>query len=335
VRATSGTDVERLETADTGRIVTLAILLACAIFLLIGCLVSTQFATYTVQGVANGMAYGVLGLALVLIYQATHVINFAQGELAMLTTYIAYQLIQWGLTYWEAFFATLAIGFVLGIAVQVTVIRPVQHRSVIATVIVTVGLFIFIDGIVNWIWGGEFKSLPAPFGYGSTNVGGVSIQNLYIGMVGVVLASLTAVWALFRFTKVGLAMRAAALRPAAASLAGVRVDAMLAIGWGLAAVLGAVAGLMVLPSAQLGFLLPTFMQPILVYAFAAAALGGLESPAGAVVGGVAIGVFQGLMIGYTPQISSELQLPVAFAIILAILLVKPNGLFGRREVARV
>ena len=152
-------------------------------------------------------------------------------------------------------------------------------------------------------------------------------------MVGVVLASLAAVWALFRFTKLGLAMRAAALRPAAASLAGVRVDAMLAIGWGLAAVLGAVAGLMALPSTQLAFLLPTFMQPILVYAFAAAALGGLESPVGAIVGGVAIGVLQALIIGYIPQISSELQLPFAFALILAILLVKPNGLFGRRQVA--
>ena len=161
--------MERLKTADTGRIVTLALLLAGAIFLLVGCLSSTQFATYTVQGVANGMVYGVLGLALVLIYQATHVINFAQGELAMLTTYIAYQLIQWGLTYWEAFFVTLVIAFVLGIAVQLTIIRPVQHRSVIATVIVTVGLFIFIDGVVNWIWGGEFKTIPAPFGYGSSD----------------------------------------------------------------------------------------------------------------------------------------------------------------------
>jgi branched-chain amino acid transport system permease protein len=280
------------------------------------------------------MAYGVLGLALVLIYQATHVINFAQGELAMLTTYITYQLVQWGLSYWAAFFATLAIGFALGVAIQVTIIRPVQHRSVIATVIVTVGLFILIDGVVNWIWGGEFKSLPSPFGFDSYDVGGVSIQHLYVGMVVVVLASLAAVWGLFRFTKLGLAMRAAALRPASASLAGVRVDVMLAIGWGLAALLGAVAGLMALPSTQL-FLLPTFMQPILVYAFAAAALGGLESPVGAIVGGVAIGVLQALVIGYIPEISSELQLPFAFALILAILLVKPNGLFGRRQVARV
>ncbi len=323
----------RLRT-EPGQAVTVALLLAGAIFLLVGCLKSTVFATYTVQGVALGMVYGSLALALVLIYQATHIINFAQGELAMLTTYIAYQLNQWGLSYWEAFLPTLAIAFVLGTILQVSVIRPVQHRSAIATVIVTVGLFFLIDGVVNWIWGGEFKTLPAPFGFGGWDVGGVLIQKAYVGMAVVVLASLVFVWALFRFTKLGLAMRAAALRPAAASLSGVRVDTMLAIGWGLAALLGAVAGLMTQAS-PFTSLDPAFMQSVLVYAFAAAALGGLESPAGAVVGGVSIGVFLTLITGYVPQISSNLQLPFAFAVILVVLLVKPNGLFGRRQVARV
>jgi len=250
----------------------------------------------------------------------------------MLTTYIAYELMLKGLSYWAAFAATLAIAFVLGTLLQVTVIRPVQH-SVIAVVIVTVGLFILIDGIVNWIWGGDFKSMPSPFGIDSFNVGGVVISHLYVGMVVVVLSSVLLVWALFRFTKLGLGMRAAAMRPAAAALVGVRVDSMLAIGWGLAAVLGAVAGLMAEPS-QI-FLSPTLMQPILVYAFAAAVLGGLESPAGAVVGGVLIGVTLTLIVGYVPQISSELQLPFAFAVLLVILLLKPSGLFGRREVRRV
>ena len=226
-----------------------AFCIAGAIFLLVGSLESTQFASFTVQGVALGMIYGSLALALVLIYQATHVINFAQGELAMFTTYIAYQLIQWGLPYWGAFFVTLAIAFVLGVGLQVTVIRPVQHRSVVATVIVTIGLFLVIDGIVGWIWGGQLLTMPPPFGLVSEqfDVGGVFIEHLYVGTVVVVLVSLAAVWGLFRFTKLGLAMRAAALRPAAASLAGVRVDTMLAIGWGLAAVLGAVAGLMAEP----------------------------------------------------------------------------------------
>jgi branched-chain amino acid transport system permease protein len=319
---------------DPGAATVMLLLLGAAIFLLIGCLQSTAFAQYTIEGLALGSVYGGLALALVLVYRATHVINFAQGELAMLTTYVAYQLMLWGLSYWLAFAATLAIAFALGTVLQVTLIRPVQ-RSVIAVVIVTVGLFILIDGIVNWIWGADPKFMHSPFGFASFDVGGVAISHKYVWMMGVVLVSVMFVWALFRFTKLGLGMRAAALRPTAAALVGVRVDSMLAIGWGLAAVLGAVAGLMAEPS-QFS-LSPAFMQPILVYAFAAAVLGGLESPAGALVGGLAIGVSLTLVVGYVPQkyIGSELQLPLAFAVLLLILLVRPTGLFGRRDVRRV
>jgi branched-chain amino acid transport system permease protein len=309
------------------------LLVATAASLLVGSLHSSTFAQLTVQGLALGAVYGSLALALVLVYRASHIVNFAQGELAMATTYIAWQLIQWGLSYWEAFFATLGIAFVLGTVLEVALIRPVLHRSAIAAVIVTVGLFILIDGVVNWIWGGDFKFMPSPFGTKIYHVGNVSIARLYFGMLVVVLISVLLVWALFRFTKLGLGMRAAALRPAEAALVGVRVDRMLAIGWGLAAVLGAVAGLMAEPSQYL--LEPTLMQPILVYAFAAAVLGGLESPAGAVVGGLALGVSLNLIVQYVPAISSELQLPFAFAVLLAVLLIKPSGLFGRRTVRRV
>jgi len=329
--AVAGFRARGAELAPAGAVA--VFLVGGAIFLLVGCLQSTTFARLTVEGLASGAVFSSLALALVLVYRASHIVNFAQGELAMLTTYVAYQLIQWGLSYWEAFFATLAIAFVLGTVLQVALIRPVLHRSVIATVIVTVGLFILIDGVVNWIWGGDFKFMPSPFGTASFDVGGVVIPHLYVGMVAVVLACVALVWALFRFTKLGLGMRAAALRPAAAALVGVRVDRMLAVGWGLAAVLGAVAGLMAEPS-QL-FLSPTLMQSILVYAFAAAVLGGLESPAGAVVGGLTIGVSLSLVVGYVPAISSELQLPFAFAVLLIVLLIKPSGLFGRREVRRV
>jgi branched-chain amino acid transport system permease protein len=308
-------------------------LVAGAAALLVGCLRSEVFAQLTVQGLAVGAVYGSLALALVLVYRATRVVNFAQGELAMATTYVAWQLIQWGLSYWEAFSATLAIAFVLGTVLQVVLIRPVQHRSVIAAVIVTVGLFILVDGVVDWIWGADLKFIPPPFGTRVYHVGGVSIARLYPGMLVVVLISVLLVWALFRFTKLGLGMRAAALRPAEAALVGVRVDWMLAIGWGLAAVLGAVAGLMAEPSQFV--LQPTLMQPILVYAFAAAVLGGLESPVGAVVGGLAIGVSLNLVVQYVHPITSELQTPVAFAVLVVVLLVKPAGLFGRREVRRV
>ncbi|HZC74861.1 MAG TPA: branched-chain amino acid ABC transporter permease [Gaiellaceae bacterium] len=324
--------LESLRDGGSAPLVSL-ILVACAAGLLVGSLRSATFAQLTVQGLALGSVYGILALALVLVYRATHVINFAQGELAMATTYIAYQLIQWGFSYWEAFFATLAIALVLGTVLELTLIRPVLHRSAIAAVIVTVGLFVLIDGIVNWVWGGDFKSMPSPFGTTIYHVGGVSIARLYIGMFVVVLISVLFVWGLFRFTKLGLGMRAAALRPAAAALVGVRVDSMLAIGWGLAALLGAVAGLMTEPSQYL--LEPTLMQPILLYAFAAAVLGGLESPAGAVIGGLLIGVSLNLVVQYVPAITSELQTPVAFAVILAVLLLKPTGLFGQREVRRV
>ena len=325
----------RLESLRNGGSVPLVglILVACAVGLLVGSLRSATFAQLTVQGLALGAVYGILALALVLVYRATRVINFAQGELAMATTYVAYQLIKRGFSYWEAFFATLAIALVLGAALELALIRPVLHRSAIAAVIVTVGLFVLIDGIVNWIWGGDFKSMPSPFGTKIYHVGGVSIARLYIGMFVVVLISVLLVWALFRFTKLGLGMRAAALRPAESALVGVRVDRMLAIGWGLAAVLGAVAGLMAEPSQYV--LEPTLMQPILVYAFAAAVLGGLESPAGAVIGGLLIGVSLNLVVQYVPAITSELQTPVAFAVILAVLLLKPTGLFGQREVRRV
>jgi len=320
---------------DAGTATVVLLLLGAAIFLLIGCLQSARFATLTIEGIALGSVYGSLALALVLVYRATHVINFAQGELAMFTTYIAYELGLHGLSYWVAFALTLVIAFGLGTVLQVTLIRPVQHRSMIAVVIVTVGLFILIDGVVNWIWGGFFKTMHSPFGYASFDVGGVAIPHAYVGMVIVVFASALLVWALFRFTKLGLGMRAAALRPAAAALVGVRVDTMLAIGWGLAAALGAVAGLMAMADPSQLFLSTTLMQPILVYAFAAAVLGGLESPAGALVGGVLIGVSTTLIIGYVPQITSEMQLPFTFVVLLLILLVKPSGLFGRREVRRV
>ena len=320
-----------------GTPIVILVLVGIAIFLLVGSLRSVTFAQLTVQGLALGAVYGSLALALVLVYRATRVINFAQGELAMLTTYVAYQLIQWGFSYWEAFFATLAIALVLGIVLELALIRPVLHRSVIAAVIVTVGLFVLIDGVVNWIWGGDFKFMPSPFGTKIYHVGGVSIARLYVGMFVVVIISVLLVWALFRFTKLGLGMRAAALRPAEAAFVGVRVEWMLAIGWGLAALLGAVAGLMAEPSQFT--LEPTLMQPILVYAFAAAVLGGLDSPAGAVIGGLLIGVSLNLVVQYGHigplKITSELQTPAAFAVIVAVLLFKPSGLFGHQEVRRV
>ena len=307
-------------------------LVAACIFLVIGCLTSTIFAQQTVAGLSQGAIYASLALALVLIYRATEVINFAQGEMAMATTFIAYQFTLWHITFWLAFFLTLVVAFFFGAVVYAVLIRPVQHRSVIALVIITVGLFILIDGLVTWKWGADLKFMQAPFGNHVYRAGGVAFSRQDIGVLAVSILSVILLWVLFQFTKLGLAMRAAALRPAAAALVGVRVDVMLAIGWGLAAMLGAVAGVMT-ESSQ--FLQPTMMQPILLYAFAAAVLGGLESPAGAVVGGLAIGVFLNLSGQYIGFATSEVRLPIAFAVLLVVLLFKPTGLFGRKQVRRV
>ena len=309
----------------------LAGLAAGAIFLVVGSVSSDIFAQQTVAGLALGAVFGSLALALVLIYRATEVINFAQGELATATTYIAYQLTLWGLSYWLSFFLTLLNAFALGAVIQIVVIRPIQH-SVIAVVIVTVGMFILIDGLVTWKWGADLKFMKAPFGNTVYHAGGVAFAQQDIGVLLVSILSVVLLWVLFQFTKLGLAMRAAALRPAAAALVGVRVNWMLAIGWGLAAVLGAVAGLMTEPTQ---FLQPTMMQAILLYAFAAAVLGGLESPVGAVIGGLALGVFLNLIGQYVGFATSELRLPIAFAVLLLVLLLKPNGLFGRKQVRRV
>jgi branched-chain amino acid transport system permease protein len=307
-------------------------LIAVCIFLVVGSLVSDIFAQQTVTGLAQGAIFGSLALALVLIYRATEVINFAQGEMAMATTYFAYQLTLWHVTYWLAFVLTLLIAFVFGALVFGIAIRPVMHRSVIAVVIITVGLFILIDGLVTWKWGADLKFMAAPFGNDVYHAGGVAFARQDIGVLLVSIVSVILLWALFKFTKLGLAMRAAALRPAAASLVGVRVNWMLAVGWGLAASLGAVAGLMTEPTT---FLQPTMMQAILLYSFAAAVLGGLESPAGAVVGGLLLGVFLNLVGQYVGFATSELRLPIAFAVLLVVLLLKPTGLFGRQQVRRV
>jgi branched-chain amino acid transport system permease protein len=318
--------------AGRGRIARLLVrpvtlfLVAIAVFLLVGSLSSEIFAQQTVAGLAQGAIFGSLALALVLIYRATEVVNFAQGEMAMATTYIAYQLMLWGIPYWGAFFLTLGIAFVLGVVIFGLAIRPVQHKSVIAIVIVTVGLFILIDGLVTWKWGADLKFMPAPFGKTIYTIGGVAFAQQDLGTLAVTIVSVVLLWALFQFTKLGLGMRAAAL-------VGVRVDWMLAVGWGLAAVLGAVAGLMTEPSQYV--LQPALMQPILLYAFSAAVLGGLESPVGAVIGGLALGVFLNLVGQYVHFITSEMRLPFAFAVLLVVLLIKPSGLFGRRRVRKV
>lgn len=291
-----------------------------------------DFAQQVTSGLAAGSIYASVALALVLIYRATDVVNFAQGEMATFTTFVAWSLMHHGLSYWPAFVLTLLIAFAGGVGVERVLIRPVERRPEIVIVIVTIGLLIAINGLTGWIWGPEVKVFDSPFPNSTVDVGGVVISVQDIGVFCVCLATVLVVWAFFRFTSVGLAMRAVAVNPDASRLMGVRVGWMLALGWGLAAVLGAVAGMMAAPTV---FLDPDMMLVVLIYAFAAAVLGGIDSPVGAVVGGLVLGVVINLLGRYVNFVGQELRLPSALALLLLVLLVRPAGLFGRVAVRRV
>jgi branched-chain amino acid transport system permease protein len=291
-----------------------------------------DFLQQVVSGLASGGIYASLALALVLIYRATQVVNFAQGEMAMFTTFVAWSLME-RMPYWPAFVLTLALAFVGGAAMQLGFIRPLRNAPVLATVIVTIGLLIGLNGLARVVWGNEPRVLESPFSTDPIRIGGVAFSVQDLGIIGVSLAIVVLLWLFFQYTKLGLGLRAAALNPAASRLVGVRVGLMLAFGWGLAAALGAVAGMMAAP--PLGSFDQNLMQPILLYAFAAAVLGGIDSPLGAVVGGLAIGVIVNLAGAYVDFVGADLRLPVALLVILIVLLVRPAGLFGREAVRRV
>jgi branched-chain amino acid transport system permease protein len=295
-----------------------------------------EFLQNVVSGLADGSVYASLALALVLIYRATHLLNFAQGEMGMFTTYIAWSLVtHHGLSYWPAFFVTLAIAFAGGIGIHRVVIRPLDrlHASELTVVMATIALLVILNGLAAWIWNPEEKILPSPFPNETWDVGGVQISQQSVGVMAVVFACVLVLWAFFQFTKLGLALRASAVNQNSSRLLGVRVTWMLALGWGLAAILSAVSGMMA--AAQLFVFTPSYMQVVLIYAFAAAVLGGIESPIGAFVGGLLLGVTITLLGRYVHAIGPALQLPVALVILLLVLLVKPAGLFGRVTVRRV
>ena len=284
-------------------------------------------------GLASGGIWATLALALVLIYRSTGVVNFAQGEMAMFSTFIAWSLVNHGLSYWPAFFLTIAISFAGGVAVERAVIRPVERAPVLTVVIVTLGLFFLVNGAARWIWSPETRTLPNAFSTRPIDVAGVAFSIQDLGNIAVSLVAVALLWLFFRFTKLGLAARAAAVNPEASRLIGVRVSWMLALGWGLAAAMGAISGMLTAPA--LASFDQNLMQPVLLYAFAGAVLGGIESPLGAVVGSLLLGVFVNLIGTYVDWIGSGLRLPVALAVILGVLLVRPAGLFGRVAARRV
>jgi len=292
----------------------------------------TEFAQQLAAGIREGAIYAGLALAIVIIYRSTRVINFAQGEMATFTTFIAWSLMNHGFSFWTAFPIVLAIAFTGGVAIERVVIRPVEDAPVLTVVIVTLGLALLLNGLTSVIWGGANRQFHGPFSTRTIDVAGVpvSVQDIGIVLVSIGLVALLALF--FRFTKVGLALRGAAFNPDSSRLVGIRVGWMYALGWGIAAVLGAVAGMMIAPVV---FLDPNMMQTILLYAFAAAVLGGLDSPIGAVVGGILLGVTITLLGRYVGFLGSTLKLPAALMLIFVVLLVRRGGLFCRMAVSRV
>jgi len=287
-----------------------------------------QFLQQTFSGLAAGAIYASLALALVMIYRATDLVNFAQGEMAMFSTYIAWTLVNAGLPFWAAFLLTLIASFLGGMTIERIVIRPVENAPVLATVVVTIGLLLIFNSMAGWIFSYTLQEFPSPFP--DRLLFGALMTTRDLGVIGVTLLMLLLLFAFFRFTTTGLAMRAAAQNPESARLCGIRVGSMLAIGWGLAAAIGATAGIMVAPVL---FLDPNMMGGVLLYAFTGALLGGITSPIGAVVGGLIVGVTENLVGTYL--IASQLKLTVALALIILVLVLRPNGLFGTAIVRRV
>ena len=281
------------------------------------------------SGLATGGIYASLALALVMIYQSTHHINFAQGEMAMFSTYLAWSLVNAGVPYWIAFVLTVAISFVGGVVIERVVIRPVEHAPVLSIVTVFIALLVIFNSVAGWIFTYTIKTFPSPFPE-QPLFGNRFVSSHELGAIGITLMVLLLLYAFFRFTPLGLAMRAAAQNPTSSRLAGIRVGWMLALGWGLASAIGAVAGMLVAP---IIYLEPNMMSGVLLYALAAALVGGIDNPFDAVLDGFIVGIVENLVGAYV--IGTELKLTVALVLIVGVLLVKPSGFFGKVFVTRV
>ena len=288
-----------------------------------------EFLHQVLAGLATGGIYACVALALVMIYQATQHINFAQGEMAMFSTFLAWMFINAGMPYWVAFALTVVLSFVIGAVVEFVVIRPLHKAPTLSIVVVFIGLMVIFHSMAGWIFGYTIKPFPSPFPsnawFASPLMSAHEVGTIFVALVMVAL-----LFSFFKLTPLGLAMRAAAQNPASSRLVGIRVGRMLMLGWGLAGAIGAVAGMMVAPVV---FLDPTMMTGVLIYAFAGALIGGIDNPIGAVIGGLLVGVLENIMGTYV--VGSELKLVVALIVIVAVLIVRPSGLFGKKIVTRV
>jgi branched-chain amino acid transport system permease protein len=284
------------------------------------------------EGLAAGSIYGALALAIVFVFRSTGAVNFAQGEMAMVSTFVAWSLLQLGAPLGLAIAGALAFAFLLGIGIERTVIRWFEGGEPLTLSIATIGVFLVLNSAAGWIWGLDPRPFPSMFPQDSFDVGGVRVTWTSIGTFVTLLAVAGLLFLLFERTRLGLLMRAAADNPQSSRLAGVPVQRMLMLGWGLAAMLGALAGALIAPTVFLG---PQMMGSVIIYSLAAAALGGLSSPVGALLGGWIIGVAESVISDRVQFIGADLKILVPLFIIFAVLLLRPAGLLGTRETVRV
>jgi branched-chain amino acid transport system permease protein len=290
-----------------------------------------EFLEFTLGGLAFGMIYAAIGLSLVLIWRGTRILNYSQGGMAMFTTFVAYTVIQHTGNYWLGFIVALATGLVLGAVLERTVIRPVENKPPMNAVIVTIGLLVLLEGVAGMIYGGQFKSFPPAFPLTGLKIGGTAlgISQNDLFTAGAVLAAALLLAALFQFTSVGLRLRASAFNANVAQLLGVRVGRVLTLGWALAGLIGALAGILVTPQT---FLYPNSMDAIFVLGFTAAVIGGLESPVGSVAGGLVLGLVTSYAGGY---LGSSLVDLFGLAALVLVLMVRPAGLFSSSATRQV
>ncbi len=292
-----------------------------------------EFLQFTLSGVSFGMIYAAVALSLVLIWRGTRLLNYAQGGMAMITTYVAIEVVYRTGSYWAGFVVALAAGVVLGALCQVTIIRPTLNKPPLNGVIVTIGLLTLLEGLAGIFFGGQFRSFPTAFSVRGLRIGGtpLGVSRYDIFVAAAVLVATLALAVAFRYTSAGLRMRAAAFNATIARLSGIRVARVLTVGWALAGLLGALAGVLVSPST---FLYPNSMDTIFVFGFTAAVIGGLDSPVGAVTGGLLLGLALSYAGGYLPS-GANLVPVVALGILVVVLMVRPDGLFSATKVRRV
>ena len=285
-----------------------------------------------VEGLASGAIYASLALALVLIYRATRIVNFAQGEMATLSAYLAWQLHQWGVPFVLSLVIIAAVSFGIGALVFRLMIRPVLGASDHTMVVICIGFFVGFEAICLWFWGADPRGYPRLFPDHAWTIAGVRITANNLGILATLCVMTAGLSALFRFTRLGLAMRASAAEREKSPLVGIQVETMLMLGWGLATTVGFIAAALIAPGL---FLSPPMMVSVVIYALAAATLGGWDSPAGAIVGGLVVGVAESLCATFVGFIGTDLKVGVPFALMAIILLVRPQGLFGTTSVIRV